>query len=278
MGADRSPGAHWSQNTDWMLMLPPGRPSTYHLGLFAKHLCELSRAAPIAILGSTPELRDLCVELGFTDVWSIDKSLSFHQQVDALRVHVNHEETVVVADWLDILPTLPGHFAAILSDLTLGNIAYSDRERFFAAIADSLLGGGLFIDKVLTNEAPVHRLDDLDARYRVLPLNLGTINRFSSEYFFCSELVERHGVVDVALFRDLLTERLQHPRLRAFLAHSLRLTTPVGVWHYGRPWDLILPTYATDLHTVASYPEERGSPYEGRLRIIVSIKAETSGG
>lgn len=253
-------------------MLPPGRPSGYHLGLFEKHLQRVPRDRSVAVLGSTPELLDLCVELGFGDVWSIDRSLVFHETVDRFRVYRRRGETVIVADWLDALPTLPNQFGAVLSDLTLGNVHYANRQRFFDAIRQSLAAGGLFIDKVLTNEAPFHRLDDLDARYRRSPLNLCTINRFSSEYFFCSELVEKHGVVDVARFSQELSERFSEPRLRRLLDESLLLTTPSGVWHYGMPWSQVAATYGAGLRRVAEYAEEAGSAYEGRLRVIVSAK------
>ena len=52
----------WDRMTSWELVLPPSRPSQQHLDWFRKHLGELQQDDPIAILGSTPELRDLLAQ------------------------------------------------------------------------------------------------------------------------------------------------------------------------------------------------------------------------
>ena len=87
------------------------------------------------------------------------------------------------------MQTLPGcahKFAAIVSDLTSGNIPYSRRRRFYSLVAEALRPGGTFCDKLLSHPIPHESVAELLAKYENAPLNLDTLNRFNCESSFAA--------------------------------------------------------------------------------------------
>ncbi len=261
-----SPG-HWNDQSNWARLLPPGRPDSFHIAFFSQHLSTLAPEAQICMLGSTPELRDLCVELGQPSVTVIERSERFHRAVGGLIIRPNPRENVIFGDWLDVLPTRRSCFDAVLSDLTLGNIPYAQRPEFFAAITASLNPGGIFLDKVLTHPYPLRSLASLDEKYSRAPFNLQTVNDFANDYFFVSELVAS-GVVDIAAFSRILTCRFtDRPRHLRLLAEAIHLVTPRGVWYYGRPWSVVRTAYAPALAQLGCIPEPSPSVFAGWLTL-----------
>lgn len=258
----------WDKGVDWNNLLPPSRPSNYHINVIRKHLATIDKNHPVAVLGSTPEFRDLYASLGFKNIFILDHSVIFNRRANELRCYSN-KETLIVGEWLDTLKQHTG-FAAILSDLTSGNIPYKDQEVFYQGISLSLRPDGFFIDKVLTNEAEFVPLDELDKKYAQLPYNLETLNYFSCEYFFCSELTKQFGMTDVNKFYAILDKRFKHPVLRKFLQNTLRITPRGGLWFYGKPWDHIRQNYFRNLKLIKSHLEPYGSPYYKRMRIIIT--------
>ena len=267
----------WDRTADWHLLLPPSRPSPHHLQLIRERLDAVSREVPVGVLGSTPEFRDLLASLKFRRIFVFERSVAFHDSVRRLRCYDNHE-IVVWGDWLETLPQHHGKFGALLSDLTSGNVVYEDRRRFYAAVAGALAPGGLFIDKILTNEAPLLELDDLDQKYATLPFNLLTLNDFSAEYFFASRLLELKRRVDVNEFYGILMRRFENPVLLRFLQDCPSLTPRGGLWYYGMPWVDLDPLYCPGLVRIAQYPEPRNSLFFGRLRLFVSCHPHVRGG
>jgi hypothetical protein len=268
---DRSlpaPAAKWDAQSSWHLMLPPGRPSGRHLDFVRTYVAQCRPDASIAILGSTPELRDLCVEESRPHVHVLERSAAFHEACSALLIYRNPHETLHQGDWLELLPKKVAAFDLVLSDLTLGSIPYDRRTEFFTGIRDALRPGGMFLDKVLTHGDELMLLDDLDQKYRTAPLNLQTLNDFANEYFFLSELV-REGIVSIRHSHELLASRFAStPRLLRILDESLRLVTTNGVWFYGRPWRSIRRSYATGMRLVDARSELRPSVFAGRLRML----------
>src|SRR5436309_1818556 len=127
----------WALMQNWDLVLPPSRPSANQLAALRLHIEPLSRSKPVAILGSTPEFRDLLFESGFLNIHLLERNSKFLSEMSALRVY-STPETVIEGDWLETLPTLSGQFALILSDLVSGNIPYADRPRFYEYLSAAL--------------------------------------------------------------------------------------------------------------------------------------------
>lgn len=257
----------WDQMESWELVLPPSRPSQQHLDWFQKHLGELRPDDPIAILGCTPELRDLLARLGFHAVYVLERNTAFLNKMKRLRVR-STPETVLEGDWMQTLPNNVGRFAAVLSDLTSGNISYPQRREFYTLVAESLRPGGMFCDKLLSHPIPHERLDKLLDKYENAPLNLDTVNRFNCEVFFCSELLTTFGRLDTSRFYDHLRQMDLGPTVGAIL-DRLPCVTPRGMtWDYGRPWCLVREEFDSRLHCSDDRLERGDSPYANRLRCL----------
>lgn len=255
----------------WDLVLPPSRPSAHQLARIQRQIANVDRSKPVAILGSTPEFRDLLFENGFREIYILERNLTFLAAMSEMRIYKN-TECLIQGDWLETLPTLNTKFALILSDLTSGNIPYDQRADFYETIASALVQGGLFSDKVLTHPVPHIPLSALAKKYGALPLNLEYINHFSCEALFCSELLEIDHTVNSTLFYTILDERMQNERVRAFARHAQRVTPPGFSWWYGRRWKEVATTYCKGLERIAAHDDEPGSPYYGRLKIFLYAK------
>ena len=255
----------WDQMASWKLVLPPSRPSHQHLLWFHDQLRDLRPTDPIAILGSTPEFRDLVARLGFSDVYILERNKQFLIQMTAMSV-MQTDESILEGDWMDTLPRCRNRFAAILSDLTSGNVPYNQRRQFYSLITESLRPGGVFCDKLLTHPIPHEPLKDLLQKYESAPVNLDTVNRFNCEVFFCSELLTTFQRVDTTKYYDHLHDLQVGPTVQAIL-RSLPGVTPRGmVWYYGKPWHLEQHYFDARLLCRADRLEVRDSPYANRLR------------
>lgn len=252
----------WSQHRSWELVLPPSRPTTEELSRIRLALRSVRRAEPIAILGSTPEYRDLLARAGFSNVHLIDASETFHDamtQMCAYRVSLKerfHHET-----WQDHFAT-GREYRAILSDLTLGNIPYVDRGHLFEALSRALVPGGMFIDKVLTNEGRRFSTAQIADHFRNLPVNLRTINDFNCIALFCSEVVF-DGQVDSTRSYDVLSHEFREDPHLLELIMRCEEVTPRGMrWHYGLPWERVQPDYIGNrLQLLSRHGQDGGSPY-----------------
>jgi hypothetical protein len=255
----------WDQIEEWHLVLPPSRPDFPDLSRVAKLAKQLDRNSPVAILGSTPEFRDLLCELRFSNVFVFDKSKSFHLKMNTLMAFES-KETFVHGDWLETLANFSDEFVLILSDLTSGNIPYNRRDRFYELIERSLQKGGWFVDKVLTNERSLLNVNQIRQRYRNAPVNLLTANYFSCEALFCSELQIQHGVIDTTKIYAELAEKLDGPRFTSLQNIAKRITPPGCFWYYGRPWEELSESYCSGLQSKNSFQMSRHLPYWGRAR------------
>ena len=253
----------------WDLVLPPSRPDAWQLEVVRRVADQLDRSAPVGVLGSTPEFLDVLSELGFTDIRAFERNLEFYKRMQSLRVQPSNE-SVVTGDWLETLPTAQGDLHLLLSDLTMGNITYERRADFYMGVRHSLARNGYFIDKVLRHSGPHLKVGDLERFYSLQPLNLATVNRFSSEVLFCSELLDlRDGVVDSSLFYDVLNRRLSAPRLRAFAKRAELITPRDGIWYYGRDWRQLERDYCRELDAVEIIEDVPDSPYRGRAQLRI---------
>jgi hypothetical protein len=256
---------------NWDLVLPPSRPSSAQLSRIRSSVQKIDRSSPVAILGSTPEFRDLLFQCGFQEIYLLEKNLEFLDAMSAVRVYRNREH-VVHGDWLDSLPAMSGKFSVILSDLTSGNVPYSERRLFYDLVADALTAGGLFHDKVLTHPIPHIPLPVLTEKYAHLPLNLLHVNHFSCEALFCSELLYIDETVDSSEFYSILEDQVTHERVRAFIKWAKRITPAGCLWWYGKQWDDLRIDYCKRLFETYSAEDDTDSPYYGRLRFFEFVK------
>ena len=251
----------------WELVLPPSRPSCRHLDWFRHQLRGLGADAPVAVLGATPELRDLLASLSFRHIHVLERNPTFLAKMNRLRTR-RAAETTLIGDWLQTLPTCTSNFAAILSDLTSGNVPYSRRSRFYSLVAGALRPGGMFCDKLLSHPIPHENVPELLAKYANAPLNLDTLNRFNCEVFFCSDLLTLFGRVDTTRFHAHLRALNPGPTVTAIL-DRLPLITPLGMtWDYGLPWWRVQQDFDSSLHCSEDLLEGGDSPYAGRLRCL----------
>lgn len=257
----------WANIQHWNLVLPPSRPSAWQLNRIRDLVHNMDLASPVAVLGSTPEFRDLLHECGFRNIFVLDKSSEFYNTMSEMRIYRN-QENLVLGDWLDTLSQHRAMFSLILSDLTSGNIAYERRSEFYNAITEALNIGGVFADKILTHPGPNIRLKDLFDKYSKLPLNLLQANYFSCEVLFCSELLDKKKLVDTTFFYSTLQEITNHPRLLAFIEYAKLITPPNCIWYYGRKWYELRQSYCPRLSIVRTEDDDATSPYFGRLKFI----------
>ena len=258
---------NWDKITTWELVLPPSRPSELHLRWFRSHLSTLRHDDPIAVLGSTPELRDLLSELNFRDIYVLERNQYFLEQMNKLRVR-HSQETVLMGDWLRTLQDCENRFAAVVSDLTSGNVPYSRRKEFYFLIARSLRKGGIFCDKLLSHPIPHENLQDLLNKYEMWPVNLHTINWFNCEVFFCSDLLTIYGSVITDDFYEHIGRTGIGPTVEAILTFLPHVTPPGMNWDYGKPWHLVRKEIDMSFHCTNDTLEEGNSPYANRLRCL----------
>lgn len=267
--AHRSPDRSsrtWSRMVDWRLVLPPSRPAYWQLRAIRQALHGRDRGAPIAILGSTPEFRDLLADMRFRRVYVFEKSVTFYKRMNRLRLFGTQED-LIQGDWLKTLPNFCNTFSLILSDLTSGNLQYQVREEFYESVSKALVPDGVFVDKILTHPASHDRLSVLEKEFDGLPYNLESINRFSCKFFFCSELLNINNQVDSTLFYEILNRRFRKPTLRGLL-RGTALITPRGCrWWYGLRWSRLRAGYFGPFLELNSIPDSKDSPYFGRCTL-----------
>ena len=255
---------------DWRLVLPPSRPSEAHLRLVDEVCSRLPRTARVAILGSTPEYRELLYRRGFESIYVFERNLDFFQFSSNLA-QVSPEEILVEGDWLDTLSDFRNHFDAVFSHLTSGNISYDSREHYYQLIAQSLRSSGQFADFVLTNETGYFKRDDILENFLDTPVNIVTANEFSCHAVFCSEYAETLGVVDTEQIYDALHRDLP-ARIHPLIELAQSVTPRGGLWYYGKPWSEIVLYHSEWLDVSRSVLEQTGSYYCGRARHNIMTK------
>lgn len=257
--------------SNWEYVLPPSRPSVNELERIRALLIREDRNSPIAILGSTIEFRNLLHEMNFKNIYIFEKNPDYYKWTESWISGETKSENIIWGDWLDTIKNYKETFVAVLSDLTMGNIDYRYRKEFYNAVYNSIRPFGLFVDKVLTHCMPHISLDVLENHYEQTPLNLESVNRFSCEVLFCSDLLI-NKVVDTTKFYDILRNRFKSPLLLKYI-ELCHLVTPEGcIWYYGKAWDDLKADYMQTYKSSFIFDDQPGSPYYGRLKHFVHIK------
>ena len=103
--------------------------------------------------------------MGFKKGYVFEKNISFHNSLNSWKIYPNDNEIIIEGDWIETIPQYCSFFNFCLSDLTMGNISYDNRKTFYSSISNSLKFGGIFLDKVLTNEIPLITIDQIYNKY-----------------------------------------------------------------------------------------------------------------
>lgn len=258
-------------HSNWQFVLPPSRPSIHELERIRSLLIDIEKEAPVAVLGSTIEFRNLLHSMGFQNIYLFEKNSSFYEWTSSWITHKTDAEHLVWGDWLDTIAKYKLHFAIILSDLTMGNISYDNRDLFYTMIYEALRPKGVFIDKVLTHNMPHIPLDILMTQYETIPINLESINRFSCEVLFCSTLLNG-GIINTTKFYDILKKHYTTPTLTKYIEKSHLITPEDCIWYYGKLWDELKNNYFKPYSDIQLYEDVPSSPYFRRLKHFINIK------
>ena len=251
---------NWDLVDTWDLVLPPSRPSTEQLKRIRVVADGINRQKPVAILGSTPEFRDVLCQMGFESIYIFDNNQAFYKKMTNLMVSDTTKEKLIVGDWLNTIEDWQETFALILSDLTMGNISYECREKFYKDINNALLPEGVFLDKILTHETFLDA-QQLIEEYRDMPMNLWTANRFNCQMLFCSNLLEQREMVDTACFYSFLQESVNENWMTKLVLLTKRITPAGGIWYYGRKRKYVEKDFMNALILKNKWSEPEISPY-----------------
>lgn len=258
--------------SNWEYVLPPSRPSTEELIRIQTILSNIDRECPIAVLGSTIEFRNLLLALNFKNITIFEKNMDFYEWTKGWISYNTDNENIVFGDWLDTIGEYKNYFVMILSDLTMGNIHYEKRSFFYEKVYNALMPKGYFVDKVLMNDIPLIPLKRISDQYESLPINLLTVNRFSCEALFCSELL-KEGIIDTSKFYlRLYTEFSDSPKMLKFLEKCHLITPENCIWYYGKPWNDIKKDYQQPYEKHLEFEDVIHSPYFGRCKQLINIK------
>lgn len=157
------PKKQWTKSValQWNLFLPPTRPSLSELAIFEKYLLQLKRRkkhATVAILGSTPEYRDLCQTYNV-----MYKCIDYSKQnFVALKEYMCHKDTadnLIIADWRDM--KFEDKFDLWMGDLFTTVTPIEDHERIWNNIKRHSKFGSKILCKVALRDDN-HRLNHKD--------------------------------------------------------------------------------------------------------------------
>jgi hypothetical protein len=128
---------------DWEWIIPPSSPSLTELVVFDKYLASLPRAATVLILGSTPELRDLCFFRGLSATVVDYNPDTFR----SLGRYLRHPDTarLVVQDWRTMALDTP--YDAVIGDLAVNMVSVPEQSLVVKNTATVLKEGGLLIHR-----------------------------------------------------------------------------------------------------------------------------------
>ncbi len=257
----------WDLMNNWDLVIPPSRPSPKQLDLLVTLVSKIDNRKNVAVLGSTIEYRDILYELNFENIFVFDRNEQFYSLISKSRIYQN-KEIFVKGDWLETLEKYNNYFSLIVSDLTSGNIPYDVRSKFYSDIERALIKSGFFFDKILTHNNIFLNVDSLIKKYEKLPVNWITVNYFSCELLFCSELLKENEIVESESFYKKLESKVTNSRILKFIDQSKIITPPGFTWYYGKNWSELTKNYCSQLNKIYEEEDEVQSPYYSYLKIF----------
>jgi hypothetical protein len=107
-------------------------------------------------------------------------------------------------------------------------------------------------------------MDTIRAKYADMPINLQSINYFSCEAIFCSQLQFEAGLIDTSWIYDQLSSDLTGPRFQRLLTDCQLVTPRDCIWYYGKEWSELESDYCSFLDLVHRHDLNPAQPYFGR--------------
>ncbi|MDO8626566.1 MAG: class I SAM-dependent methyltransferase [Candidatus Magasanikbacteria bacterium] len=162
----------WTKSVadQWGLFLPPARPSLSELAKIEEIILAYRQKKPnarAAILGSTPEYRDLCSTLNISYT-CIDFSRANFEILGQYLLHKDSAANLVVSDWRKM--NFKDKFDIFIGDLFTCVTPVADHALVYKNVKKHLVPGGLLINKAplrTSNRAFTHK--QIFTKYRQTP-------------------------------------------------------------------------------------------------------------
>jgi hypothetical protein len=131
----------------WKNLTRPVRPSAGVLDVYREAISKLPDKK-VLVLGATPELIDMAVELGASPIVSIEHFPTVIQAFRSLGKHDWSGVEFIAGDWLDERPQLHGAFTCVVCDGGTLFLRYPDQwDRLFAIVRAYLDPSGIFASR-----------------------------------------------------------------------------------------------------------------------------------
>lgn len=130
----------------WQFVRPPGRPSSSEVRIYRKYLAATLKRygnIKVLILGSTVELRDLCLAMNIEPLCVDYHRDNFYILRKLMKKH--GKESLKVADWRKMM--LPHKFHCILGDIAFQMVPTSDNERIFKCLKRIMIPDGIIVHR-----------------------------------------------------------------------------------------------------------------------------------
>lgn len=136
----------WSSKdfvSHWKYYPAPARPTISELEFIEKKIKEKGKEVKVLILGSTPEYRDMCGNLGIP-VSCMDFSRSNYEYLTDEVLNVP-KETFIQGNWIDV--KTDEKFDIILGDHSIDVVSRKDFHELMHNVSNMLKHGGLFMPR-----------------------------------------------------------------------------------------------------------------------------------
>lgn len=165
----------WERNAvRWHRLGSPWRPSTGDLAIYREFCCDRLPGS-VAILGSTPELRDLAAEgnSGHGEIVVIDRSRTMLELMGSIsKVAKPGEEHWIASDWVGA-PLAAHHFDLVIGDCIWQLLNFADQLRLRDKIFNVLKPRGKFVSRFRCKD-PVRSRQDGTGIIRHYLMKLGS--------------------------------------------------------------------------------------------------------
>lgn len=186
--------------SQWKLFTEPFRPSKQDMSIYASlinaHIQAINNPT-IVILGSTPELRDLCIAYSLqydARILCVEMMKDIYYAFKQLMNTDNQNEQLIEKNWLNM--NLPEKSVDIVvGDLTDGNINHEFKSMYYKQIHKSLKETGMYIARTALYKSqdiinPILTSDQISKQFKIYLsyILLGKISILQAANWLAGEL------------------------------------------------------------------------------------------